>query len=148
MRITYPKAIQESEEDLRELEQRLRGQKAADRMRMLRLLKSGTVKSMRVLRTTGWLQCDPADPASGNATGEQAWQSCSSSRSQSGRPAKSRPRRGRACWPRCERDTWQPWRMRVSIPEREWGIRYKNGKSLWWLFKKHRLLVEDRTPTP
>ena len=28
--------------------------------------------------------------------------------------------------------------------EREWGIRYKNGKSLWWLFKKHRLLVEDR----
>jgi hypothetical protein len=29
--------------------------------------------------------------------------------------------------------------------EREWGIRYKNGKSLWWLFKKHRLLVEDRT---
>jgi transposase len=26
----------------------------------------------------------------------------------------------------------------------EWGIRYKNGKSLWWLFKKHRLLVEDR----
>jgi transposase len=28
--------------------------------------------------------------------------------------------------------------------EREWGIRYKNGKSLWWLFKKLRLLVEDR----
>jgi len=28
--------------------------------------------------------------------------------------------------------------------EREWAIRYKNGKSLWWLFKKHRLLVEDR----
>jgi transposase len=27
--------------------------------------------------------------------------------------------------------------------EREWGIRYKNGKSLWWLFKKHRLRVED-----
>jgi transposase len=32
--------------------------------------------------------------------------------------------------------------------EREWGMRYKNGKSLWWLFKKHRLLVEDRAPTP
>ena len=29
--------------------------------------------------------------------------------------------------------------------EREWGIRYKNSKSLWWLFKKHRLLVEDRS---
>src|SRR5437867_7032728 len=23
--------------------------------------------------------------------------------------------------------------------EREWGISYKNGKSLWWLFKKHRV---------
>jgi transposase len=23
--------------------------------------------------------------------------------------------------------------------EREWAIRYKNGKSLWWLFKKHRV---------
>ena len=23
--------------------------------------------------------------------------------------------------------------------EREWGIVYKNGKSLWWLFKKHRV---------
>jgi hypothetical protein len=32
--------------------------------------------------------------------------------------------------------------------EREWDIRYENGKSLWWLFKKHRLLVEDGAPTP
>jgi transposase len=23
--------------------------------------------------------------------------------------------------------------------EREWGMCYKNGKSLWWLFKKHRV---------
>ncbi len=23
--------------------------------------------------------------------------------------------------------------------EREWGVSYKNGKSLWWLFKKHRV---------
>jgi transposase len=23
--------------------------------------------------------------------------------------------------------------------EREWAIRYKNGKSLWWLFKKERI---------
>ena len=23
--------------------------------------------------------------------------------------------------------------------EKEWGIVYKNGKSLWWLFKKHRV---------
>ena len=23
--------------------------------------------------------------------------------------------------------------------EQQWGISYKNGKSLWWLFKKHRV---------
>ena len=26
-----------------------------------------------------------------------------------------------------------------SYLQREWGIEYKNGKSLWWLFKKHRV---------
>src|SRR5260370_36419379 len=47
MRITYPKAIKESEEELMSLEQSLRGQKTADRVRMLRLLKSGTVMSLK-----------------------------------------------------------------------------------------------------
>jgi hypothetical protein len=61
MRIKYPKAIQESEEELTSLEQSLRGQKAADRVRVLRLLKSGAVKSLRVLCADGRLQCDPAD---------------------------------------------------------------------------------------
>jgi hypothetical protein len=39
--------VVESEEELTALEQRLRGQKAADRGRMLRLLKSATVKSLK-----------------------------------------------------------------------------------------------------
>jgi hypothetical protein len=47
MRITYPKVIQESEEELTRLEQSLRGKKTADRVRMLRLLKSGAVKSLK-----------------------------------------------------------------------------------------------------
>jgi hypothetical protein len=47
MRIKYPKAIKEKEEELRRLEQRLRGQKSADRVRMLRLLKSEVVKSLK-----------------------------------------------------------------------------------------------------
>ncbi len=69
MRIKYPKAIQESEEDLTSLEQRLRGQKPADRVRMLRLLKSEAVKSLRVLRATGRLQRDPADALVGMLPG-------------------------------------------------------------------------------
>jgi hypothetical protein len=47
MRIKYPQAIQESEEELTRLEQGLRGQKTADRVRVLRLLKSGAVKSLK-----------------------------------------------------------------------------------------------------
>ena len=47
MRIKYAPVIQESEEDLIGLEQRLRGQKPADRVRMLRLLKSGAVNSLK-----------------------------------------------------------------------------------------------------
>jgi hypothetical protein len=96
MRINYPKAIGESEADLTEFEQRLRGQKAADRVRMLRLLKSATVKSLRVLRTAKRLQCDPVDPAFGNAIGHRVWQNWSSNTSQLGRPPNSRQRRGRA----------------------------------------------------
>jgi hypothetical protein len=72
MRIKYPKAIQESEEELTKLEQRLRGQKTADRVRMLRLLKSATVKSLRVLCADGRLQCEPADALVGTLSGRGA----------------------------------------------------------------------------
>ncbi len=71
MRIKYPKAIQESEEELTSLEQSLRGQKTADRVRVLRLLKSGTVKSLRVLCANGRLQRDPADPLVGTLSGRR-----------------------------------------------------------------------------
>jgi hypothetical protein len=71
MRIKYLKAIQESEEELTRREQRLRGQKPGDRVRILRLLKSGTVKSLRVLCADGRLQCDPADPLVGTLSGRR-----------------------------------------------------------------------------
>ena len=47
MHSNYPKVIGESEEDLTRLEQRFRGKKPADRVRMLRLLKGGTVNSLK-----------------------------------------------------------------------------------------------------
>ena len=74
MRIKYPKAIQEREEDLAKLEQRLRGQKPADRVRMLRLLKSGTVNSLKecaplvgysVGQLTRWWECYRAQGLAG-----------------------------------------------------------------------------------
>jgi transposase len=138
MRINYPKAIQESEEDLTELEQRLRGQKAADRVRMLRLLKSGTVKSMKecaplvgysVIQLTRWWeryrraglaellkQQKPVGQACKVTT--EAWEGLM-----------TEMRKGHMATMEDARD----------YLERAWGIRYKNGKSLWWLFKKHRV---------
>jgi transposase len=46
MRISYPHVITESVEELQGIEQQLRGQRTADRVRMLRLLKSGAYKSL------------------------------------------------------------------------------------------------------
>src|SRR5512135_500603 len=71
MRIKYPQAIQESEEELTRLEQGLRGQKRADRVRVLRLLKSGAVKSLKdCAPLVGY--CDPVDPLVGTLSGRGA----------------------------------------------------------------------------
>ena len=138
MRIKYPKVIQESEEELTSLEQSLRGQKAADRVRVLRLLKSGAVKSLKdcapmvgysVSQLTRWWeryrvegltemlkQHKPAGRAS--KLSSEAWEGLLQAM-QAGQIA-----------------TMQDAR---NYLEREWAISYKNGKSLWWLFKKHRV---------
>ncbi len=47
MRYKYPDLICESETELITLEHQLAGQRAADRVRMLRLLKSGEAPSLR-----------------------------------------------------------------------------------------------------
>jgi hypothetical protein len=47
MRIKYQQAIKESEEAFSQLEQGLRGQKAADRVRLPRLLKSEKGPSLK-----------------------------------------------------------------------------------------------------
>ena len=138
MRITYPKAIQESEEDLKQLEQQLRGQKAADRVRMLRLLKSGTVKSLKdcaplvgysLVQVTRWWE---RYRAKGLASFLESY-----------KPTGQRSRLTAGAWAGLlaqmragHMATMQDAR---DYLEREWSISYKNGKSLWWLFKKHRV---------
>ncbi len=138
MRITYPKAIQESEEDLKQLEQQLRGQKAADRVRMLRLLKSGTVKSLKdcaplvgysLVQVTRWWERYRAQGlASFLATYKPTGQR-SRLTAQAWAGLLAQMRAGHIATMQEARD----------YLEREWSINYKNGKSLWWLFKKHRV---------
>jgi putative transposase len=138
MRITYPKAIQESEEELRSLEQSLRGQKAADRVRVLRLLKSGAVKSLKdcapmvgysVIQLTRWWERYRAEGVSGMLKQQKPVGKASRLTAEAWQGLLQALRAGHIATMQEARD----------YLEREWGISYKNGKSLWWLFKKHRV---------
>ena len=138
MRINYPKAIGESEEELMSLEQRLRGQKPADRVRMLRLLKSGTVKSLKdcaplvgysAIQLTRWWECYRAEGLAGVLKVQKPAGKASRLLPEAWAGLRAQMRTGHIA-------TMQDAR---NYLEREWGISYKNGKSLWWLFKKHRV---------
>lgn len=138
MRIKYPKAIVESEEDLTKLEQRLRGQKPADRVRMLRLLKSGAVNSLKdcaplvgysVTQLTRWWESYRAQGLAELLKQHKPVGKASRLTSEAWAGLLQAMRKGHIA-------TMEDAREYL---EREWGIRYKNGKSLWWLFKKHRV---------
>ncbi len=138
MRIKYPKAIQESEEELTRLEQSLRGQKAADRVRVLRLLKSGTVKSLKdcapmvgysVSQLTRWWERYRAEGLAGVLKRQKPTGKASRLTAEAWAGLLQAMRAGHIV-------TMQDAR---NYLEREWGSSYKNGKSLWWLFKKHRV---------
>jgi transposase len=138
MRITYPKVIQEREEELTRLEQSLRGKKTADRVRMLRLLKSGAVKSLKecaplvgysVIQLTRWWERYRAEGLAGMLKQHKPVGKASRLTPEAWAGLLQAMRAGHIA-------TMQEAR---NYLEREWGIRYKNGKSLWWLFKKHRV---------
>ena len=138
MRINYPKAIQESEADLLSLEQRLRGQKPADRVRMLRLLKSGTVKSMKdcaplvgysLVQLTRWWERYRTAGLSELVKQEKPI----------GQPCKVTAEAWKGLLAAMRKGDIATMEDARDYLEREWAIHYKNGKSLWWLFKKHRV---------
>jgi transposase len=138
MRINYLKAIQESEEDLLSLEQRLRGQKPADRVRMLRLLKSGTVKSMKdcaplvgysLVQLTRWWERYQTEGLAELVKQQKPV----------GQPCKVTAEAWEGLLAAMRKGDIATMEDARDYLEREWGIQYKNGKSLWWLFKKHRV---------
>jgi transposase len=138
MRIKYAKAIQESEEELTSLEQSLRGHKAADRVRVLRLLKSATAKSLKdcapmvgysVSQLTRWWERYRAEGLAGMLKQHKPAGKASKLSSEAWQGLLQAMQAGHIA-------TMQDAR---NYLEQEWGISYKNGKSLWWLFKKHRV---------
>lgn len=138
MRIKYPQAIQESEEELTRLEQRLRGQKAADRVRVLRLLKSGTVKSLKdcapmvgysVSQLTRWWERYRAEGLTGVLKRQKP----------AGKPSRLTPEAWAGLLQAMRAGHIATMQDARNYLDQQWGISYKNGKSLWWLFKKHRV---------
>jgi transposase len=138
MRINYPKTIGESEADLRELEQHLRGQKAADRVRLLRLLKSGTVKSLKdcapllgysLIQVTRWWERYRTEGLAELVKQQKPV----------GQPGKVTAEAWEGLMAAMRKGDMATMEDARDYLEREWGIRYKNGKSLWWLFKKYRV---------
>ncbi len=138
MRIKYPKAIQESEEELTRREQSLRGQKTADRVRMLRLLKSGAVKSLKdcapmvgysVIQLTRWWERYRAEGLAGLLKRQKL----------AGKASRLTPEAWAGLLQAMRAGHMATMQDARNYLEREWGISYKNGKSLWWLFKKHRV---------
>jgi putative transposase len=138
MRINYPKTIQESEEELMSLEQSLRGQNTAERVRMLRLLKSGAVKSLKdcaplvgysVIQLTRWWERYRAEGLTGMLKRQKkAWKA-----------SRLTPEAWAGLLQAMRAGHMATMQDARNYLEREWGISYKNGKSLWWLFKKHRV---------
>src|SRR5713101_5620896 len=138
MRIKYPKAIGESEEDLMSLEQRLRGQKIADRVRMLRLLKSGTVLSLKdcaplvgysVIQLTRWWERYRGEGLAGMLKQQKP----------AGKASRLTPEAWAGLLQAMQAGHIATMQDARNYLEREWGISYKNGKELGWLFKKHRV---------
>lgn len=138
MRIKYRQVIEESDEELSQREQSLRGQKAADRVRLLRLLKSETVKSLKnsapllgysVAQVTRWWERYRAQGLAGLLKEPKL----------SGKPSRLSTEAWEGLLQAMRAGQIATMQDARNYLEREWGISYKNGKSLWWLFKKHRI---------
>lgn len=138
MRIKYRQAIKESEEELSHLEQSLRGQKAADRVRMLRLLKSEKISSLK-----------DAAPLVGYSLAQMTrwWERYRAAglaellkqHKPAGKPSRLRAEAWEGLMTAMRAGQIATMQDACLYLQREWGISYKNGKSLWWLFQKHRV---------
>ena len=91
MWIDYNMSIAESVAELQARERAVRGQRAADRVKLLRLLKSGAARSVRQRH---WATASARRSAGGRATPAAAWPPCWRSAGQVAVTSGSRPKPG------------------------------------------------------
>lgn len=138
MRIKYAITIKESEEELIQLEHQLRGQKTGDRVRLLRLLKSGIVKSLKegapivgysLIQVTRWWESYRRDGMVGLLKRQKPPGPSSRLTAEAWAGLLAEVRVGRIA-------TLEDARIYL---ERDWSINYKSEKSVWHVFKRHRV---------
>ncbi len=135
MRIKYPDLICESETELRILEQELARQRGVDRVRMLRLLKTGEAPSLRTCAarlgrsltqvTRWWKQYQQQGLAAlttmPRRTGKQSWVSD-------------------AVWADLQQEMRARRLVRLEDARQylkaRWGIEYRSASGVWALFKQ------------
>jgi transposase len=138
MRINYKRAITESREELFALERQLRGRRMAQRVQMLRMLKEGTVATLKevapllgysLVQVTRWWECY-------KVRGFDAL-------------VESPPRLGKAS--RMTPDAWAGLEQVMregkiatlqearGYLQQEWHIDYKSINALSWLFKQRKI---------
>ena len=136
MRNKYPDVIHESEAELAALEQQLAGQRTAVRIRMLRLLKSGSVPSLAAAAAQ-------LGKSVGQVTQWWTWYK------RQGLPGllTLQPRLGKRS--RVSPEVWAGLQEELQAGrivrledaraylKQQWGIEYRSPSGVWWLFKRH-----------
>ncbi len=141
MRIKYPEVIQESEAELAALEQQLAGQRTAVRVRMLRLLKTGSVPSLRAFAANSGYSVSQVN----------RWWQWYQQQGLAGLTA-MQPRRGKRPWVTLE--VWAALQAEVQAGrikhlddarrylKAQWGIEYRSASGVWALFKQHGVTLK------
>ena len=141
MRIKYPEVIQESEAELAALEQQLAGQRTAVRVRMLRLLKAGSVPSLRAFAASSGYSVSQVN----------RWWQWYQQQGLAGLTA-LQPRLGKRPW--VSPEVWAALQAEVQAGrikhledarrylKAQWNIEYRSTSGVWALFKQHGVTLK------
>ena len=141
MRTNYQEAIRESEQQLADLEKSLRRKPTAARIRMLRLLKSGQVRSLQTcapligysrIQLTRWWKRYNDEGLEALTTYKPRLGKLSQLTAEAFSALKDQMRQGRIA-------RLEDARQYLA---KDWGIHYQSLNGIWWMMSKHRVKLK------
>lgn len=141
MRIAYPSAIVESEEELVAAERRLRGRPVAARLRMLRLLKTGAAPSLPTCAPL--VGYSPRQLARWWATYRTGGlPALTRERPQPGRVSRLTPAALAGLEDEMRAGAIATLEDARSYLRERWGIAYGSLNGVWWQLRRHRIKLK------